>query len=440
MFRILCRDEKEKARLLEVARLFGPADLFDIRFGEDLEADMVLLSSDSDENRAALWRVLRDATGKEPDWGILTGVRPAKLYRLLGDEAEEVLRRRFLVSEPKIGLLRDVCSVQDGMAFDRSPQAIGVYVGIPFCPTRCSYCSFASNPFSEEGSKEYLRALFYEISRIGSIINRNAMYAESVYIGGGTPTSLSEGDFEKLMEAVSSTFVSERTREFSVEAGRPDTITPAKLRAIRGYGAGRVSVNPQSMKQRTLDLIGRSHRTEDIYSAYEMVREAGIPCVNMDLIAGLPEESPEDFADTLGKVIALDPENVTVHTLAVKRASRLIEEDAEYSYRSAETVRAMLSGCGETMREAGYRPYYVYRQKQMAGNLENTGWSKPGFESLYNVRIMEEDQTILACGAGAISKRVGADGKIVRAANVTNYRIYIDRIDEMIERKENLLR
>jgi len=272
----------------------------------------------------------------------------------------------------------------------------------------------------------------------------NGLWAESVYIGGGTPTSLEEADFRSLVEKVAESFVSDKTREFTVEAGRPDTITRDKLRAIRECGAGRISVNPQSMKQRTLELIGRLHGTEEIPRAFAMAREEGIELINMDLITGLPEESPEDFSNTLDRILELDPENITVHTLAVKRASRLIEQDSAFSYKQAGTVREMLRTASERLTAASYEPYYLYRQKQMAGNFENVGWAKPGTAGIYNVRIMEEDQTILAFGAGAISKFVDPDEpdsrkKIVRAANVSDLRSYMERIDEMIKRKEEQL-
>ncbi|MBQ4505720.1 MAG: coproporphyrinogen dehydrogenase HemZ [Firmicutes bacterium] len=459
MYRIVCKTEKDAAALAELAGMFAPPAEFEIvsvsgREEKDIAsisdtADAVLLSDDKEENKAALYELLSRETGKTLPWGILTGVRPLKLYRQLcaGSEEEGIktLRSRYLVSEARSELLRTIAGVQDKMRFSKDPGAVGIYVGIPFCPTRCSYCSFASNPYDEKGSKEYLEALLYEISRISGIIKNKAFFAESIYIGGGTPTSLAEDDFELLMRSVGEAFLGPRTVEFSVEAGRPDTITRAKLDSIKRHGADRISVNPQSMKQRTLELIGRSHRVEDIYAAYDMARTAGIGCINMDLIAGLPEEDAADFSRTLDEIVRLEPENITVHTLAVKRASRLNEKDPSYGYRQAGIVSEMLQSCGERMASEGYLPYYVYRQKHMAANLENTGYSRPGFESVYNVRIMEEDQSIIAFGAGAISKFVDPDQsdkrkKIVRAANVTNYRIYIDRIEEMVERKEAQLR
>ena len=266
------------------------------------------------------------------------------------------------------------------------------------------------------------------------------LFAESIYIGGGTPSSLSEQQFSRLTEMVSQAFVNDRTAEFTVECGRPDTISRDKLLAAKAAGADRISINPQSMQQKTLDIIGRSHRPEDIYKAFELARQAGIGIINTDLITGLPGEDAEDFTDTLHRILELRPENITVHTLAVKRGSRLIEKDKDYSYYSGRTTARMLKIADETLSREGYLPYYIYRQKHMSGNFENVGWCRPGTAGIYNVRIMEEDQSIIALGAGGISKIYYPEtDRIERAANVSNYEIYIDRIDEMIKRKEDAL-
>ena len=244
-------------------------------------------------------------------------------------------------------------------------------------------------------------------------------------------------DLGQLIAKMKSAFDMSGVREFTVEAGRPDTITEDKLRVIKDSGVGRISINPQSMKQRTLELIGRSHTPGEIVDAFKKAKEVEIPIINADLITGLPEEQPEDFRETLERIIELDPENITVHTLAVKRASRLIEQDADYNYRQGEVVREMLAIAKEKLTACGYEPYYMYRQKHMSGNFENIGWSKPGTESIYNIRIMEEDQTIVAMGAGGISKMYYPEtNRLERVPNVSNYEIYIDRIDEMIERKK----
>ncbi len=505
MFRIQVPTEKDKQELSELARMFAPADQFDFFSGEaweseaesmvkspgslsvDTDSDLdgwrqgglpdgdvktspigrvpwrqdpsrstitynayKITQADKNEMKRQLYGFLSRETGKQLDWGILTGVRPGKLYNMLTEqygqqEAERRLRDDYYLSEGKLSLLRDVHRVQQGIMQDSSPNAIGVYVGIPFCPTRCVYCSFTSNRITKEASQKYLSALFDEISRVSDIMYCKGLFAESVYIGGGTPTSLDEEDFQRLLLHVRDAFVRNEscahTREFTVEAGRPDTINEAKLQMIKEYGADRISINPQSMKAHTLDLIGRSHSPQQIIDAFGLARRAGISVINADLIAGLPEEEPEDFADSLAKVMALDPENITVHTLAVKRASRLIEENPGYNYIQGEKVRKMLQRGAQSLTEASYEPYYLYRQKQMTGNFENVGYAKPGTASIYNIRIMEENQTILAMGAGAISKIYYASRtqKLNRIPNVSNYQIYIERIDEMIQRKEDAL-
>ncbi len=466
MFRIQVPTEKDKFELSELARMFAPADEFEFLteeaadnhaggeecspLGQDPEPVYRISSADKNQMKRDLYEFLSAETGKELDWGILTGVRPGKLYNMLCEqygqtEAERKLKDDYYLSEGKLALLRDVHRVQQTVLQDSRPNAIGVYVGIPFCPTRCLYCSFTSNKITKDASVKYLAALFDEISKVSDIMKNKGLFAESVYIGGGTPTSLDEEDFERLLLHVKNAFIrdgsSEFTKEFTVEAGRPDTITEAKLQMIKDSGAGRISINPQSMKQRTMELIGRSHTPQQIVEAFGLAKKAGIPIINADLIAGLPEEEPEDFADSLDKVIALEPQNITVHTLAVKRASRLIEESPGYNYNQGEKVRKMLQRGAESLREASYEPYYLYRQKQQTGNFENVGYALPGTASLYNIRIMEENQTILAMGAGAISKIYYASRtqKLNRIPNVSNYQIYIDRIDEMIQRKEEAL-
>ena len=396
---------------------------------------------DRNAEKRALYALLSEATGITLDWGILVGVRPSKLYRELSEKlgregAEEKLRRDYLVSDEKVQLLSDTYDTQLAASYDKNPSAVSLYVGIPFCPTRCLYCSFTSNRFKKDASIEYMKALKKEIAAVKDIFDKKGWYAESIYIGGGTPTSLDDEEFEDLLSEVKANYLSERTREFTVEAGRPDTITANKLALIKKYGADRISINPQSMKQHTLDLIGRSHSPEQIVSAFKLAKEAGIDIINADLIAGLPEETEEDFRKSLNAVLGLGANNVTVHTLAVKRASRLIEEDPGLGRRQAQTVREMLKTAKNTLYSRGFAPYYLYRQKNMAGNFENVGYCTKGLASVYNIRIMDENQSNIALGAGGISKLYFAEqNRVERIANVSNYEIYIDRIDEMIERK-----
>jgi oxygen-independent coproporphyrinogen-3 oxidase len=271
----------------------------------------------------------------------------------------------------------------------------------------------------------------------GLLMQEKNWHAESIYIGGGTPTSLDNESFERFLSLVTAIFMNENTKEFTVECGRPDTIDSAKLLIIKKYGGNRISINPQTMSDKTLAAIGRSHNASQIQHAFKIAHTAGCDIINADLIAGLPGESVEDFLRSLQKVIDLKPVNITVHTLAVKRASKLIEQDSDVAFRQAEAASQMVKEARSILGKVGYRPYYLYRQKHMAGNMENVGYALPGTESLYNIRIMAENQTIIALGAGGISKIYYPDeNRLERIPNVANYEIYIERIDDMIRRKE----
>ena len=440
MYSISVPDEKHKYHVGELAKMFLPEDAFCIYVGQP-DAELVIgAGGDYNDSKRRAYAFFRKITGKDLDWGILTGVRPGKLYNELkarGEDPGTVLKETYYVSDEKIALLRRVSESQQTVKRSPDPKAIGLYVGIPFCPTRCQYCSFTSNPYQRDASDDYLASLFREMEAVRKLMDRQGQTAESIYVGGGTPTSLEVDQLRLFLNRVRDLFVTDSTVEFTVEGGRPETITAEKLTVIQEAGAGRISINPQSMKQRTLDLIGRKHSPQQIREAFALAQQAGIGIVNADLITGLPEETPEDFRDSLSEVIALGPENVTVHTLAVKKASRMIEEDPRIALRQADNVRQMLQDADRMLTEAGFEPYYMYRQKHMAGNFENVGWCRPGTASLYNIRIMEEDQTIVAMGAGAISKvYFPAENRLERVPNVSNYQIYIERIDEMIARKE----
>ncbi|MBO4991019.1 MAG: coproporphyrinogen dehydrogenase HemZ [Firmicutes bacterium] len=444
MYNIYLEENKLKYELNELVKMFLKPSEFQLVGPEAKAEAQVCVEGMDDKNEAKrfLFDQLSRLTGQTPDWGTLTGVRPVKLAMEQfrkgydADQVRRILKETYYLSDEKIELLVNLCLLQREILKDCDPDAVGIYAGIPFCPTRCVYCSFTSNQVKYEKIPPYLRALHKEINFVGEHLRTIGRKAESIYIGGGTPTTLTAEDLRELIARIQSAVDMSGVREFTVEAGRPDTITEEKLRVIRDSGVGRISINPQSMKQRTLDLIGRSHTPEEIRSAFRKAKEMRIPIINADLITGLPEENPEDFRHTLEEIIQLDPENITVHTLAVKRASRLIEQDADYHYRQGEVVREMLFIASKLLTEAGYHPYYLYRQKHMSGNFENVGWSKPGTESIYNIRIMEEDQTIVAMGAGGISKMYyPEENRLERIPNVSNYEIYIDRIDEMIERK-----
>ena len=444
MYNIYLEDNKAKYELNELVKMFLKPSEFQLVEEDQKDSALISMEGFADKNEAkrALFDQLSALTGQKPDWGTLTGVRPAKLcneYFRKGNDVEQVrkiLKDTYYLSDEKVKLLIDLAQLQQKILKDCDPRAVGIYAGIPFCPTRCVYCSFTSNQVKYEKIPPYLAALHKEIDFVGQHLKTIGRQAESIYIGGGTPTTLNADDLGQLIAKMKGAFDMSSVREFTVEAGRPDTITEDKLRVIKDSGVGRISINPQSMKQRTLDLIGRSHTPGEIVDAFRKAKEVEIPIINADLITGLPEEQPEDFRETLERIIELDPENITVHTLAVKRASKLIEQDADYNYRQGEVVREMLAIAKEKLTACGYEPYYMYRQKHMSGNFENIGWSKPGTENIYNIRIMEEDQTIVAMGAGGISKMYyPEENRLERVPNVSNYEIYIERIDEMIERK-----
>ena len=457
MFRISVPTEKDKYDLSELAKMFVPASELDIISREAMDPTELMSlagqgyfkipsAGSKDDHKRLLYEYMSEKTGKILDWGILTGVRPSKLYRYICDkrgqgEAQRSFREDYLVSEEKTALVSNIYRVQNSVERSHDPGAIGVYIGIPFCPTRCVYCAFTSNKISRPAAEKYMEALLKEIDFCAELIREKGWFAESIYIGGGTPTSLDDDHFEALLAAAREKLFcgagsGRKTVEFTVEAGRPDTINESKLRLIKQYGADRISINPQSMKQETLDAIGRSHTPQQIREAFALAKETGFEHINADLIAGLPGEVPYDFMDSLQEIIKLDPSNITVHTLAVKKASRLIEEDADYAFKQAENVRKMLDYASMMLKDAEYEPYYMYRQKHMAGNFENVGYCKKGTASLYNIRIMEEDQTILALGAGGISKiYYPEEDRLERIPNVSNYEIYIERIDEMLERK-----
>ena len=444
MYRILVPTEKDIYELSELAKMFVPASDFvmEEKSSEGI-ADLEVFPGTKNQMKQQVYAFFKEKTGITPDWGILIGVKPEKLYHQLENEfgrteAERKLSEEYFVLPEKLSLLREIANVQKASRQSDDPNAVGVYIGIPFCPSRCLYCSFTSNTYKKEAADKYTEALLKEISAVKKIMAKRKLFAESIYIGGGTPTSLDDENFEKLMKAVSSELLGKECTEFTVESGRPDTITREKLDLISKYGGNRISINPQTMKAHTLELIGRAHSPQQILDAFKLAKNSDIKVINTDLIAGLPEESPEDFKNSLDTMIALGPQNITVHTLAVKRASRLIDEDPTLGIRQAENVRKMLEYASSALNKAGYSPYYMYRQKHMSGNFENTGYCLKGTQSVYNIRIMEENQSIIAMGAGGISKLYfPMENRIERIANVSNYQIYIERIDEMIQRKEN---
>ena len=391
--------------------------------------------------KQTLYDLLREITGIQPPWGSLTGVRPTHLMLealaegLTPEDAVRRLVKEFDVSPSRAALLAEIAVEQQKLPAP-GDSWMDVYIGIPFCTTRCAYCSFSSGEIGD-GSLvgPYMAALIREMRACAEILKESGRQLRALYVGGGTPTALPQEAFEQLLAETLSCFPG--AMEYTVEAGRPDTLTRAKLRAIRQAGISRISINPQTMNDRTLEVIGRAHTAQQVRDAYALAREEAIPHINMDVIAGLPGENEADFAHTLEEARKLHPESFTVHTLAIKRSSRMSLEN--HPLPDGEMTARMVDAGRETARAMGMVPYYLYKQKQMAGNLENTGYALPGHACLYNVDIMEETSHILAMGAGGISKRIWPEeGHITRAPNVSNILEYISRTDEMISRKREL--
>lgn len=427
----------------ELIKVFLQPSEYEITDSAD-DADFSF-SFDGDKNslKRAIFDALSAVTGKRPKWGILTGIRPVKLageyYERLGsyDMVRKEMEREYLIHPEKSMLLTDILKYQTDEMGKPEDNSLSIYIGIPFCPTRCLYCSFTSNQVKEPEIARYLEALYREIRFAGAAAEAEGFNIESVYIGGGTPTTLSSLQLDSLLTEVEEAFDLGSVREFTVECGRPDTITEDKLSVLDKHGVGRISINPQTMKESTLRIIGRNHTVQQVRDAFEMSKRGDIGTVNADLIAGLPDESTDDFKKSLDEIVQLGAGNITLHTLAVKRASKLKEVDENFNYTQEEICGEMLAYAGEKLKSEGYIPYYLYRQKHTSGNTENIGYCRPGEISIYNVRIMEEAQSILALGAGGISKIYFPESnRLERVANVSNYEIYIERIDEMIDRKK----
>ena len=387
--------------------------------------------------KTAVFRCLRKAfPEKLMPWGSLTGIRPTRLLRELEategrEEALRLMREEFGVTEEKLALADEINAVQRHVLSSAKPNETGVYIGVPFCRTRCLYCSFASEIRTKKTDMAgYLNALVRDIGLGSKMARELCLTPRSFYFGGGTPTVLTEEELDMLLDRLCEAYDT-AGKEFTVEAGRPDTITEGKLRIMKAHGVTRVSVNPQTMCDRTLKLVGRSHSAREIVDSFILVRSMGFDSINMDIIAGLPNETELDMEATLDAIYDLDPDCLTVHTLAIKRASRLKEHMAEYEMPSVETVERMVGMGLKTARQMGMKPYYMYRQKYMAGNLENVGYSKPGHICVYNIDMMEDGMSIIAHGAGAMTKRVWDDGgRIERVPNNKDIATYIEKINE----------
>ena len=402
-----------------------------------------------------VYRFLSEKTGQEMAWGMLTGVRPTKLAMhqmengMNEAQAKAFLQEVYCVSEKKARLAVDIACREKALLSKLDYlNGFSLYVGIPFCPSICSYCSFSSSPIDVWSPRmdDYLKALCIELHHIAKETEGKTL--NTIYIGGGTPTTLTAKQLEKLLNVVDELFLNEERGaellEYTVEAGRPDSITKEKLEVICNHPVTRISVNPQTMQQKTLDLVGRKHSVQAVKDIFHLARELGFDNINMDLIAGLPGENAEDMRDTLRQIEELSPDSLTVHSLAIKRAARMAQEQPVRDLHTE--ITEMVEDAAKTAEKLGLVPYYLYRQKNIAGNFENVGYAKADKAGIYNILIMEEKQTIYAAGAGATTKIVlpekiktenGKETNLIRIENVKNIEEYIARIDEMIKRKSN---
>lgn len=407
------------------------------------------LTDDDNELVSAqlLYKLLCDFTGLTQPWGILTGVRPVKLLRRLAEESNEEqavkkFEKDFFVSNEKIALSGETEHNERKILELSKPESFSLYVGIPFCPSRCSYCSFvmASIERAEKLIEPYTKLLCEEIKRTAEIANKLGLRLETVYFGGGTPTTLSAEQLDTVLGTVNKSFDMSTCREFTVEAGRPDTIDIAKLFALKENKVDRISINPQTVNDEVLKTIGRKHTAQQFFDAFELARKCGFDNINTDLIAGLPTDTPESFKNSLDSIVRLNAECITVHTLCMKRASRLTTEGVTLDLQQARDAREMLAYTQNILGQNEYIPYYMYRQSRMVGNLENVGWSKKGFESMYNVYVMDETHTILACGSGGVTKlKRNNPDYLERIFNFKYPYEYIDRFDELIQRKSGIM-
>lgn len=393
-----------------------------------------------------IYVTLAEHTGKNLPWGTLTGIRPTKIpMTMLEDGAsdEEILtymEETYYAGGEKSALALEIAKREKTLLETlHYEDGYSLYIGIPFCPTTCLYCSFTSYPIISWKKRigEYLDALEKEIDFVSEQCKDKVL--DTIYIGGGTPTTLEAEELERLLCKIRKTLDLSNLKELTVEAGRADSITADKLKVLKKYGVNRISVNPQTMKQETLDLIGRRHTVEQVKEAFALAREAGFTNINMDLILGLPGEEAADVRNTIAEIEKLGPDSLTVHSLAIKRASKLSQWIQENGLSALHNTDETMQIAGEGAGRMGMMPYYLYRQKNMSGNFENVGYAKKGCFGLYNILIMEEKQSIVALGAGSISKRVYPDGRIERCDNVKDVSLYIEKIDEMIGRKRKLL-
>lgn len=459
MIQIICKDTRYLYNIYHITKAFFPTQEIRQQVDKEQEPQVQLMleggscfcinGDDKQDITGRAYHYLSETTGKKLAWGMLTGVRPTKLVMQALEQDRQpseivaMLEKNYHVTHEKAVLGLEI-AVRERSIISSLDDANGfsLYVGIPFCPSICSYCSFGAASIHQwrERATQYLDALCKEIVAIGEAAKGKVL--NTIYIGGGTPTTLEAEQLKRLLDVIDQTFFRESLLEYTIEAGRPDSITKEKLDVIRSYPVTRISINPQTMQQKTLDAVGRKHTVEAVKDAFKLARECGFDNINMDLIAGLPGEKPEDMQDTLHQIAELKPDSMTVHALAIKRAAKYGQEKMVSSLN--DDIDQMIKDSQMTAIQMGLVPYYLYRQKNIAGNFENVGYAKVDKTGIYNILIMEEKQTILAAGAGAMTKIIlpqkvklenGKETSLIRIENVKDIAAYIDRIDEMIARK-----
>ncbi len=376
-------------------------------------------------------------------WGNLVGIRPVKrVVQMMQDGLTEekirwILQNEFCVNQEKTSLAITIAKTELQVMQSIPHNAVSLYIDIPFCPSKCVYCSFASMPVSQmkDFIEPYLNALYAELDKIKTIVSDLGFVIASIYIGGGTPTSILSIELDNLLYKITKTFDLSHLQEFTIEAGRPDTITESKLAVMRKYGVDRISINPQTMNDKTLEIIGRKHSVKQIYDAFELAQKFNFKCINMDVIAGLPKETISEFMHTIDLVTEMNPENITVHTMSIKRAAKLNQEQNFAGLPEDLAVAEMVSYAHDTLQNNRYIPYYLYRQKNILGDLENTGFTRDNTPGIYNICMMEEIRPVFSAGVGAVTKLV-KDNRIERIFNIKDVREYLKRADEMLARKD----
>ena len=445
-------EESSEENLPDIQIKFEDSSIFFSILNDEFDSLKVNYDENCDRSviknhlKRLIYTGLSKYTKKELPWGTLTGIRPTKIAMTLleegsnEEEIREYMKEVYLLSDEKLELAIDIAKREKALLDTiHYKDGYSIYIGIPFCPTTCLYCSFTSYPICSYKKRigEYLEAVFKEIDFIADYYKDKII--DTIYVGGGTPTTLEAEELELLLSKITTTLDLSNLKEFTVEAGRADSITREKLVVLKKYNVDRISVNPQTMNQKTLDFIGRRHTVEQVLEAYKLAKEIGIPNINMDIILGLPGEEETEVSYTIDEIKKLNPDSLTVHSLAIKRASKLAEWIKENGMSALNNTDETMAIARDGAKDMGMVPYYLYRQKNMSGNFENVGYAREGRFGIYNILIMEEVQTIVAIGAGSVTKRVFGDGRIERCDNVKDVALYIEKIDEMIERKRNLL-